>query len=170
MQGPCMSLSEPPLTPFPMLPPYAEFQDSSVRLLDCASVSPDKSAATCVPQLSTHALVSAFCSLSTGRLFTLLSNSHIHVWEIHLKGPPTFLSAWTHLAREACVCMADVDGELCDKGIVSALGMEAHEGERGEGLLEGRDGGPGWEGTRASLLMDVQMELLTRAPLLPSQA
>eukprot|EP00955_Chlamydomonas_euryale_P051982 355034-Chlamydomonas_euryale.AAC.5 len=37
----------------------AEFADSSVRLLDTASNAPDKSAATTVPQLSTHALTQA---------------------------------------------------------------------------------------------------------------
>ena len=42
-----------------------------------------------VPQLSAYSLAAATCALSSGKLFALLSNSHVHVWELHLKRPPS---------------------------------------------------------------------------------
>jgi syndecan 1 len=42
------------------------------------------------PQLSTADLVAAAVGLTCGKLFALLSNGHIHVWELHLKRPPSF--------------------------------------------------------------------------------
>jgi len=59
-------LSVKSLCPAPVI---AEFSDSSVRILDNASLAPDKSAVTTVPQLSTHNLRMASCSLPTGRLY-----------------------------------------------------------------------------------------------------
>lgn len=59
--------------------------------LDSSSSASDKSVITTVPQLSTASLVAVACSLTAGRLFVLLSNSHVHVWELHLMRPPSFL-------------------------------------------------------------------------------
>lgn len=101
----------------------ASFADSSVRILDSASTSPDKAAITTVPQLSTSSLLTASCSLSSGRLFTLLSNGSIHCWDLHIRGPPTFADAWTHLEREKCTCMEFLDGEAVSDELVRAWGL-----------------------------------------------
>ena len=126
-------------------PPFhlvTEFADSSVRILDGASTAPDKSAATTVPQLSAHNLLTACCSLPTGRLFTLLSNSHVHVWELHLKRPPTFVEAWTSLSREDCRSMAVLDGEVAEEGVAAALGLAGAEGGLGTLGRECSSGAP----------------------------
>ncbi|GAX84070.1 hypothetical protein CEUSTIGMA_g11494.t1 [Chlamydomonas eustigma] len=115
----------------------AEFADSSVRILDSASAATDKSAATTVPQLSMHNLRTACCSLPSGRLFTLLSNSHIHVWEIHLKRPPTFMAAWTHLEKEDCRCMIVLDGKAASEGVTAGLGLTKDNGVTSDHLILG---------------------------------
>lgn len=59
--------------------------------LDAHSTKADKAVVTTVPQLSTDVIVSVAASLTAGKLFVLMSNGHIHVWEMHLKRPPVFL-------------------------------------------------------------------------------
>eukprot|EP00200_Dunaliella_tertiolecta_P016698 CAMPEP_0202421704 /NCGR_PEP_ID=MMETSP1128-20130828/50477_1 /ASSEMBLY_ACC=CAM_ASM_000463 /TAXON_ID=3047 /ORGANISM="Dunaliella tertiolecta, Strain CCMP1320" /LENGTH=1700 /DNA_ID=CAMNT_0049029737 /DNA_START=44 /DNA_END=5146 /DNA_ORIENTATION=- len=85
----------------------AEFADCSVRLLDVGSDRMDKSAAVTVPQLSTNNLLCSACSLTRRRLYALLSDGSLHVWQLHPNpgAAPTFLSAWTHLQREQCISM-----------------------------------------------------------------
>eukprot|EP00967_Tisochrysis_lutea_P095155 scaffold138639_cov21-Tisochrysis_lutea.AAC.3 len=43
-------------------------------------------------------------SLTRRRLYALLSDGSLHVWQLHPNpgAAPTFLSAWTHLQREQC--------------------------------------------------------------------
>ena len=58
--------------------------------LDSSSKNTDKSVVTTMPQLSSQALLGATVSLAGARLYALLANSHVHLWELHLKRPPTF--------------------------------------------------------------------------------
>eukprot|EP00798_Chlamydomonas_sp_ICE-L_P011292 gene11292-18928_t len=48
-----------------------------------------------------------------------MSNGHIHVWELHLKRPPSFTEAWTHLAKER------IDVQGCDAmpNMVSSMSL-----------------------------------------------
>ncbi|MEW5315346.1 MAG: hypothetical protein WDW38_006784 [Sanguina aurantia] len=101
----------------------AEFQDSSIRLLDAHSTKADKAVVTTVPQLSTDVIVSVAASLTAGKLFVLMSNGHIHVWEMHLKRPPVFLEAWVHLAKEAPSCIAHLDGAVLPLTVTARLGL-----------------------------------------------
>jgi hypothetical protein len=59
--------------------------------LDCNSSAADKSPVTVVPQLSSAGLLKAAVRLSRGRLYALLTNGHVHVWELHVTRPPAFL-------------------------------------------------------------------------------
>ena len=56
-------------------------------------------------------------------LISILRPSHIHLWDVHLKRPPTFAEAWTHLARESCTCMCILDGDLAGEKVLKALGI-----------------------------------------------
>jgi hypothetical protein len=68
-----------------------------VTQLDASSTSSDRSALTTVPQLSSAGLLKAAADLAGGRLFALLSNGHVHVWELHLTRPPAL--------QVGCGCM-----------------------------------------------------------------
>eukprot|EP00775_Hariotina_reticulata_P002849 gene2849-3142_t len=89
----------------------ATFADSSVRLLDCRTGATDKTAVTVVPQLSSAGLLQAAVSPSKGRLYALLTNGHVHVWELHVTRPPAFLEAWTLLEDEKCCSLAYMEGQ-----------------------------------------------------------
>ncbi|GFR49528.1 hypothetical protein Agub_g11572 [Astrephomene gubernaculifera] len=104
----------------------AEFADSSVRLLDASDASrSDKAVVTTMPQLSSQQLVAAAVALTAGRLFVLLADGAVHVWQLHLRRPPSFVSAWTHLVRESCVSLAFLDGGALPAGVGTRMALPA---------------------------------------------
>ncbi|WIA34924.1 hypothetical protein OEZ86_013208 [Tetradesmus obliquus] len=105
----------------------ATFSDSSIRLLDASSTCSDRSALTTVPQLSSAGLLKAAADLAGGRLFALLSNGHVHVWELHLTRPPVLQEAWTHLERERCCSIAFMQGASMDAAAARSLGLSVRE-------------------------------------------
>jgi hypothetical protein len=72
--------------------------------LDASSTSADRSALTTVPQLSSAGLLKAAADLAGGRLFALLNNGHVHVWELHLTRPPPLQVGWTGGSSGRCCC------------------------------------------------------------------
>jgi hypothetical protein len=56
----------------------------------CSAYGYSHSVVATPPQLSTSDLVGAAVGLTAGRLYALLGNGHVHVWELHLQRPPTF--------------------------------------------------------------------------------
>ncbi|KAG2494055.1 hypothetical protein HYH03_007699 [Edaphochlamys debaryana] len=106
----------------------AEFADSSVRLLDAAdNVRLDKAVVTTMPQLSSQSLAAAAVSLPAARLFALLSDGGVHVWQLHLRRPPSFLAAWTHLTREGCVSLAHLPGACLPPAAADRMALPADE-------------------------------------------
>lgn len=67
---------------------YSSCSVADAVQLDAGSTAADKSALTTVPQLSNASLSAAAADLPGGRLFALLSNGHVHVWDLHLTRPP----------------------------------------------------------------------------------
>lgn len=55
------------------------------------NISLDKAVVTTMPQLSSAALVGCAVSLTAARLFALLADGNVHVWQLHLRRPPSFV-------------------------------------------------------------------------------
>jgi hypothetical protein len=51
----------------------------------------DKAVVTSMPQLSSAALAAAAVSLPAARLYALLADGAVHVWQMHLRRPPSFV-------------------------------------------------------------------------------
>jgi hypothetical protein len=85
-------------------------QDSSFRIFRAATSTNADAGTLCAyipPQLFTSDMVDAVFSERDSRLYVLLANSLIHVWQLDCSGgSPNLAAVWNHFARDQLTCLA----------------------------------------------------------------
>ncbi|EFJ51574.1 hypothetical protein VOLCADRAFT_116432, partial [Volvox carteri f. nagariensis] len=131
MSGACLSsytgLYTQPVTSCVFVPEsdllYTTAMDTCAVLDAHDQHRPDKSVMVTMPQLSSQHLLATVVSLTAARLFVLLADGAVHVWQLHLRRPPSFLAAWTHLSRESGVSLSYIDGGVLSTQVSSRMAL-----------------------------------------------
>ncbi len=72
-----------------------------------------------MPQLSSAALVGCAVSLTAARLFALLADGNVHVWQLHLRRPPSFVvgrGGSDGAVQKGCDCWGESTCGSCTLG------------------------------------------------------
>jgi WD40 repeat protein len=100
-------------------------QDSSIRFIDTDT---SESLFCIPPQLTTHSISATCFDALTCTLYVLLSNSHVHVWQVSLSNTPRLTAVWTTHEREHITCLklilaGSIPAEHCTSLGIAANGV-----------------------------------------------